>query len=135
MPDGSLHAGLVQDCEALLGIASELLRADVQVNWGADEMVDDWDGIIVSGDPPRVTGLSFNREFGFAGSLPPSLAKLTALEILSIEGGSITGSIPPHLASLRSLKNLTLTFVNMSGPIPAELGILTNLEILVSPSQ
>ena len=130
VPRGGLYTGLVRDCETLLRMSNELVRANVQLNWGADEKIDDWDGVGIGGDPPRVTGLSFDRVFGFEGGLPPDLAKLTALETLSIEGGSILGAIPRHLANLRSLKHLTLGSVKISGPIPAELGDLTNLETL-----
>lgn len=131
VPRGSLYAGLVRDCETLLEISNELVRANVHLNWGADEKIDNWDGVGFGGDPPRVTGLSFYQGFGFAGSLPPGLAKLTALHTLTIENGSIQGSIPPHLANLRNLRHLTLDRVKLSGPIPPELGTLSNLQLLV----
>ena len=131
VPIGDIYAGLVGDCETLLKISNELVRADVQLNWGSEERIDNWVGVGFGGDPPRVTSLSFYQDFGFAGSLPSGLARLTALHTLAIENGSIQGSIPPHLANLRNLRHLTLDRVNLSGPIPPELGTLSNLQLLV----
>ena len=131
VPSGDLYSGLVRDCETLLEISNELVRPNVQLNWGADEKIDNWDGVGFGGDPPRVTRLSFDQDFRFAGSLPPGLSKLTALHTLSIENGSISGPLPPHLANLRNLRHLTLASVKMSGPIPPELGTLPKLQLLI----
>ena len=130
VPRGDLYVGLVRDCETLLEISNELVGANVQLNWGADEKIDNWEGVVIGGDSPRITGLSFDRIFGFTGGLPADLVKLTALETFSIEGGSIPGTIPLHLANLKNLRHLTLGSVEVRGPIPPELGDLTNLETL-----
>ena len=130
VPRGDLYVGLIRDCETLLEIANELVGANVPLNWGADEKIDTWEGVVIGGDSPRITGLSFDRIFGFTGGLPADLVKLTALETFSIEGGSIPGTIPPHLANLKNLRHLTLGSIEVSGPIPPELGDLTNLETL-----
>ena len=130
VPRGDLYVGLIRDCETLLEISNELVGANVPLNWGADEKIDNWEGVVIGGDSPRITGLSFDRIFGFTGGLPADLVKLTALETFSIEGGSIPGTIPPHLANLKNLRHLTLGSIEVSGPIPPELGDLTNLETL-----
>ena len=127
---GSLNEGLVQDCETLLSISNEVVRSDEQLNWGAKETINDWDGVIVGGDPPRVTGLSLEWEFRFAGSLPSSLVNLTALESLSLLFVSVSGPLPPFLADLKLLEVLNISFADLSGPIPPELGSLTNLKEL-----
>ena len=131
VPSGALYEGLIKDCETLLSIANQLVKANVELNWGADEKTDNWDGVGIGADPPRVTRLSFYSGFGFAGSLPPGLAKLTALQTLTIESGSISGPLPTHLADLKSLRDLELTRVKLGGQIPPELASLTNLRSLI----
>ena len=130
VPRGSYNSGLRQDCETLLSIASEMIRADVEVNWGAHEMIGDWDGVIVGGDPPRVTGLTFDTDF--AGSLHPGLVNLAGLETLSVASfsTSLVGPIPPYLGDLKSLKILRLRAAGLYGTIPPELGKLENLREL-----
>ena len=50
------HPGLVADCEMLLR-AKDALRGDASLDWGGGIAVADWEGVAVSGEPPRVTGL------------------------------------------------------------------------------
>ena len=131
VPSGDLYSGLVRDCETLLVMSNDLARANLHLNWGAEEKIDSWDGVGIGGNPPRVTRLSFGHDFGFVGSLPAGLGGLDALHTLSIENGSISGPIPPQLANLRNLRHLTLDRVKLSGPIPPELGSLPKLQLLI----
>jgi len=67
---------------------------------------------------------------GLTGVLSPSIAKLTTLQQLLLNGNSITGGIPQEFGNLSSLTTLNLGRNNLSGLIPDSLGHLPKLEIL-----
>ena len=53
-------AGIVADCNTLLGLMDEL-RGTGSLDWSADTAMADWDGITVSGN--RVTRLYLSKGF------------------------------------------------------------------------
>ncbi|TVU00519.1 hypothetical protein EJB05_54045 [Eragrostis curvula] len=67
---------------------------------------------------------------GLSGVLSPSIAKLTTLQQLLLDGNSITGEIPEELGNLSSLTTLKLGRNRLSGSIPGSLGRLSNLQNL-----
>ncbi len=67
---------------------------------------------------------------GLAGSIPPSLADLTNLELLYLCCQQLSGPIPSELGSLTSLKSFHAQSNQLSGSLPAELGNLEQLEDL-----
>ena len=85
------HPGLVADCEALLR-AKDALRGDASLDWGGGLAVADWEGIAVSGEPPRVTGLDL-RGKGLTGSIPRELRRLRLGEV-RLAGNALTGCVP-----------------------------------------
>ena len=139
VPDPERNPGLVRDCTVLLR-ARDALRGSYPewadeplANWSGDVPVREWESVVVSGSPPRVTELV--RKFGDAGSLdgvlPDTLAELTALEVLDLsEDSSLTGGIPPELGRLSNLRTLNLGDNRLHGRIPPELGQLAALEVL-----
>lgn len=99
-------ASLAGDCAALLAAKAALDGGDA-LNWSAGVPVAEWDGVTVSGVPPRVTGLDLSgRELG--GVIPPELGKLSALERLDLSGNGLGGSIPSELTNLTALRMLVL---------------------------
>ncbi|XP_030546585.1 leucine-rich repeat receptor-like kinase protein THICK TASSEL DWARF1 [Rhodamnia argentea] len=83
----------------------------------------------------RVTALSLGSgglsgSPGLAGSLSPSLARLTELTQLILSPGIVTGPIPPQLGRLPGLRVLSLTNNRLTGPIPASLAALPGLHTL-----
>ena len=60
-------------------------------------------------------------------SLSASLGELTSLEVLWLDGNSLSGSIPPEIGNLNSLTVLSLSFQNFSGEVPPELFDCKNL--------
>ncbi|MQL94136.1 hypothetical protein Taro_026784 [Colocasia esculenta] len=87
----------------------------------------------------RVTSLTLGEGVaaspGLAGTLPPSLANLTALSQLVLTPGRVAGPIPEALggSALPALRLLSLSGNLLSGPIPASFaaaGALPNLHTL-----
>ncbi len=137
VPNPDDNPKLVADCETLLGIKGPL--AGTRLNWSSQLAIGSWEGIIVSGDPLRVTGFVYNREYvdgqyvnqSLNGSrLPAQLGNLDALERLELRSQRLTGSLPAALGDLANLRILDLSWGGLSGPIPPELGQLTQLEHL-----
>lgn len=68
---------------------------------------------------------------GLAGTLPASLASLTALTDLVLYPGRVSGAIPPDIGSgLRSLRLLSLSGNQLTGPVPESLAGLPDLHTL-----
>ena len=119
-------AGIVKDCNTLLGLKDELSGGSRWVNWSAHTPpIQQWTGIGIRDD--RVTDLVLH-DYYLSGSIPPELGQLTSLTTLWLsENGDLSGSIPPELGQLTSLTTLWLFSNDLSGSIPPELGQLTNL--------
>ena len=103
-----------------------------QINWLTERPLGEWAGVDTDSDG-RVVTLDLN-ENNLAGSIPPELGNLTALERLDFGDGAgypdrmrLSGPIPPELGNLAALKLLDLGSSELSGPIPPELGNLTAL--------
>ena len=117
-------AGLVADCETLLGLKDEL-AGSAALNWSVDRLIEDWDGITV--DSERVTELDLSSNV-LTGRIPSSLGSLAALQNLVLEKNQLTGRIPSSLGSLTALQNLLLHDNRLTGSIPS------SLDRLVPPS-
>ena len=89
--DPEANPGLVADCEALLR-AKDALRGDASLDWGGGLAVADWEGVAVSGEPPRVTSLDL-RGKGLTGSIPRELRRLRLSEV-RLSGNALTGCVP-----------------------------------------
>ena len=126
--DAGENAGLVADCEALLGLRDEMAGSAL-LNWAADTPIADWEGVSIGGSPLLVTELSLD-DSGLNGRVPSGLGMLKGLEILSLSGNKLRGSLPGELGSLANLKVLSMGGNQMAGEIPTELASLTNLETL-----
>ena len=140
VPDADANPGLVRDCETLLRIRTALFGLGPAGTgrkfeyrpagsaWREDMPIWTWGGVSVGGDPPRVRKLLLWREV--RGRIPPDLANLEMLEVLSIFDNDVTGPIPPELSRLTNLESLSISQNLISGGIPPELGALKNLTFL-----
>ena len=126
--DAANNPGLVSDCETLL-TAKDSLRGTESLNWSPDTSITVWNGVVVSGTPPRVTSLSLASS-GLTGQIPAELGDLTKLTELSLHLNELSGGIPAELGKLTDLTVLRINNNKLNGPIPAELGNLTNLTTL-----
>ena len=140
VPDPDANPGLVRDCETLLRIRTALFGLGPAGTgrkfeyrpagsaWREDMPIWTWAGVSVGGDPPRVRKLLLWREV--RGPIPPDIANLEMLEVLSIDDNDVTGPIPPELGRLTNLESLIISRNLISGGIPPELGALKNLTVL-----
>ena len=122
VPEPHANPGLVNDCEALLR-SRNTLDGISNLNWNEKQPISQWDGVIVRGDPPRVTKLWLNTRI-LTGAIPKELGLLTALEELDLSHNNISGGIPPEMTELKALKSLSLQGNALSGCIPIELPAL-----------
>ena len=112
VPTGS--AGLISDCETLLGVKSAL-RGSAKLNWWSGRSIEEWDGITVENG--RVTEVSLpNRSLN--GVIPAGFGSLSALKTLDLSGNGLTGTIPASLNSLTALTKWRLAGNSLSGCVP-----------------
>ena len=123
------YAGLTADCEALLASEDALVGDGTGLNWDAGTPISEWNGVIVDGDPMRVTNI-YLKGHGLAGMIPATIGDLDGLVKLQLHDNDLTGPIPAELGNLSSLEWLILYRNAFTGGIPAELGNLSNLDIL-----
>ncbi|KAF8402376.1 hypothetical protein HHK36_013331 [Tetracentron sinense] len=67
---------------------------------------------------------------GLFGKIPPTLAEIATLRVLSLSQNSLHGGFPKELGGLGILKQLDFSYNNLTGEIPKEIGGLTSLTIL-----
>ena len=110
-------AGLVRDCEVLLGLRDALFgESGRRSNWSPRTPMADWLGVTIAGTPPRVTALELVGARTH-GRLPSALGDLTALRVLDLSGSFLPGPIPAELGGLANLRTLRLATVDLRGPI------------------
>ena len=128
VPDWANNPGLVSDCETLLS-ARDALAGTGSLNWSSTTAIDQWDGVIVSGAPRRVTEVVL-REKQLDGKIPAELGRLSNLQYLRLYGNQLSGEIPAELGSLSNLMALDLSTNRLSGHIPTELANLSKLTLI-----
>ena len=147
--DAEENPGLVSDCELLLR-SRDTLAGSATLDWREDVAMSEWEGVMLSGTPERVTRLELQNKGldgeiavelswvselrllylhgnSLSGEIPPEMGKLTNLERLYLHGNSLSGEIPDELDGLGKLTHLLLINNELSGEIPASLGTISNL--------
>ena len=114
---------------------SSLLELDLNHN----SLTGSLDEILVGDiDEPALSnlqrwGLQENR---LTGSIPTTIGRLTALELISWSNNQFASSIPSEIGHLTSLNYLYLANNRITGPIPSEIGLLSNLHsVLIQNNQ
>ena len=124
----SINPGLLTD-RAILLAARDALAGAASLNWSDSTPLDFWDGVVLGGEPARVTALHL-PERGLSGGIPPALGGLDRLATLRLHRNQLTGPIPPELGRLTELRELALGSNALSGPIPPQLGNSGQLALL-----
>ncbi|KAG7018183.1 LRR receptor-like serine/threonine-protein kinase RPK2, partial [Cucurbita argyrosperma subsp. argyrosperma] len=75
----------------------------------------------------RTLSLAFH---GFEGELPGEILGLENLEVLDLEGNSLTGLLNNDFVRLRKLRILNLGFNRLTGEIPSSLSGCASLEVM-----
>ncbi|OWM82673.1 hypothetical protein CDL15_Pgr002248 [Punica granatum] len=108
------------DKRALLQIKSHFDNAYFFNSWRPDtDCCVSWNGIIQCNETTHRPNLT--------GPIPPSIARLTNLEYLTLTWNNLTGPVPSFLGKLEKLIFLHLSFNNFHGSIPSSLSNLCNL--------
>nr|XP_043633620.1 receptor kinase-like protein Xa21 [Erigeron canadensis] len=120
------------DREALLAIKSMINDPRGLMRSWNESSVDfcQWQGVICSLQPQRVTGLNLSHG-GLLGSLSPFIGNLSFLTAVWIQNNSLSGEIPPQIGRLFRLQQLGLHNNSFTGNIPVEITNCTNLDILL----
>ena len=123
------NQALVADCNTLLVLRDDLLGGTGSLNWSPDISIDEWKGILLDGDPRRVSHIELtSSELG--GHIPEELSDLSGLRVLRLDGNKLTGRIPAGLAKLSKLVSLNLSGNRLEGDVPGILGELSSLQYL-----
>ena len=129
IPDPNSNPRLVKDCEALIAFRDTRTTHHF-LDWLAYRPLAEWEGVTVSGAPPRVRELILEG-YVLPGPIPPELGDLTALEHLNLRWNRLEGGIPLELLKLTELRVLRLSVYGESVQgILRELSTLTKLEVL-----
>ena len=126
--DPANHPGLVLDCTVLLGL-KERLAGTAELNWGAEEPMDRWNGVTIGATSGRVLALVLNRK-RLDGVVPAELGELPELGLVELSHNGLTGGIPGELSNLGRLLTLQLDHNQLDGSIPVELGAMNQLAVL-----
>ena len=115
---------LTTDCNTLLELKDEL-DTKGKLNWTAEGAMSTWDGVTVTGTPPRVTELNLHNN-KLTGTIPATLKNLTNLVWLYLSANNLSGAIPNELGRLPNLRYLVLSDNQLRGGIP-DLSMSTKL--------
>ena len=122
------NPGLLADREHLLALRDVFEGGGTELDWSPSRATADWEGVTVSGTPPRVTGLSL-AEHGLAGEIWGYLGDLTELTELRLSGNELTGSIPSKLSLLTQLTDTYLAGNDLDGCVPPPLRRAANHDL------
>ena len=98
-------------------------------NWLTQYPVSDWGSGIVTVEYGHVVELNLTDN-NLRGTIPPEIADLTELRVLSFWDNNLRGELPEEITDLTQLEYLDLSTNFLSGTIPEDIGNLVNLQEL-----
>ena len=125
IPRGS--PGLLKDREHLLALR-DVFAADPPLDWSAATPASIWEGVTLSGSPPRVTELDLANR-GLTGEIWGYLGDLTELQVLRLDGNLLRGWLPSKLQLLSKLKDLRLSGNIFTGCAPPSLQAVADFDL------
>ncbi|KAL6624571.1 hypothetical protein ACP70R_031892 [Stipagrostis hirtigluma subsp. patula] len=121
------------DKAALLAIKAALRNPHGFASWTSNSSCCDWYEVDCDIFTGRVTHLTVVEDDTVAGAIPDAVGDLAHLEYLDLSHlKALSGPIPPAIARLSNLSMLTISWTAVSGPVPAflsELAALTDLDL------
>ncbi len=96
------------------------LAGSTGLNWNSNIAIEEWDGVTISGTPPRVTELTLSQR-GLLGIIPIQVGELDRLTVLDLEKNGLGGLIPSSIGRLTELVRLNVAYNLLTGSIPREL--------------
>ena len=113
------NPGLLRDREHLLALR-DVFDARPPVNWSVGTPTTSWEGVTLSGAPPRVTGLDLSNR-NLRGEIWGYLGDLLELRELRLDGNELTGIVPTKTQLLKQLKLVRLGGNQLDGCAPPGL--------------
>ncbi len=114
------NPGLLRDREHLLALRDVLDGGSGELEWSVGTPTTSWEGVRVSGSPPRVTGLNLSGR-GLDGELWGYIGDLTELEELRLDGNRLSGVVPSKMQLLSKLSTVRLAGNDLKGCTPPGL--------------
>ena len=90
-------------------------------SWGGGLAIGRWEGVAVSGEPPRVVRLDL-RGKGLTGAIPRGLGEMERLSTLILVDNALTGGIPRSIGRLPRLREVRLAGNALTGCAPSAFG-------------
>ncbi len=107
---------LLRDREHLLALRDVLEGGAMDLDWSVSRPTTTWEGVTVSGSPPRVTGLNLSQR-GLQGEVWGYIGDLTELTELRLDGNQLSGLLPTKMHLLSNLSSLYLAGNDFHGCI------------------
>lgn len=143
-PDGNVEIRLRNDDYCVANNVSEISLAEcsalvdlyyatggqnwlTQTNWLQNNTPCNWYGVSCSAGQVISLVLDNNR---LAGTIPASVAALTALQELDLSFNTLQGNLPIAVTQLSKLQSLVLWHNAIEGSIPSQLSSLPELQVL-----
>ncbi|XP_027103622.1 probable inactive receptor kinase At4g23740 [Coffea arabica] len=119
-----------EDKQALLDFANNMYHSR-PLNWDVRTSACNlWTGVTCNHDKSRIIAVRLPG-FGFRGSVPSNtLARLSALQILSLRSNGFSGPFPSDLSKLGNLTSLYLQLNKFQGPLPQNFSVWENLSVI-----
>ena len=89
------NPALLRDREHLLALRDVLEGGATELDWSVETPTTTWEGVTVSGSPPRVTGLDLSNR-GLSGELWGYIGDLAELADLRLDGNGLGGILPSN---------------------------------------
>ena len=111
---------LLQERERLLALRDVLEGGGTELDWSVGTATANWEGVTVSGSPPRVTALELSNR-GLEGEIWGYLGDFAELAELRLDGNALTGTIPSAMSVLSNLTDVYLGGNSLTGCVPPPL--------------
>ena len=130
VPAPDVNEWLVEVCVDLIRVQKSLDGGEA-LNWSPELPMQEWDGVILGGEPPYVGVHELDLGGrGLRGALEEAIPRLGPLRVLVLRDNSLDGRIPHGLSNQWKLEVIDLSNNQLTGPIPFRMGDLDQLRVV-----